>query len=280
MGDLVAAADYVLVGAGAGLSTAGGLNYQDPAFFKQIFPEMRDSGFQTVWEAVTHYWSEKLVNPLEFWGYWARHIQRIRYELPVTEVYQALFNLVKNKNYFVITTNVDGQFFKAGFDPTRLFHPQGDYGLFQCRRPCSDDLYDNREMVRKMLSNLDCRTWHIREADLPRCPRCGELMVRNLRIDDTFVEKPHMADQPRYVDFINGSVGGHLLMLELGVGFNTSGVIRWPFEEIALKHPSATLVRLNRDHPELPVKLAGKALSLDKDIADVITTNTQDRAKI
>jgi NAD-dependent SIR2 family protein deacetylase len=268
--NLISEAEYVLVGAGAGLSTAGGLNYHDPAFFARIFPEMRDSGFQTVWQAVTHYWSEKRTNPLEFWGYWARHIQRIRYDLPAASVYTGLLAMIKNKNYFVITTNVDGQFFKAGFEPASLFHPQGDYALFQCRRPCSDELYDNQSMVGKMLASIDRRSWLIRPADVPRCPRCGDYMVRNLRIDESFVEKPHMAAEPRYIDFINSSTAGRLLLLELGVGFNTPGVIRWPFEEFVQKHPSATLVRVNRDHPEYPAELANRVISLDNDIAEVL----------
>jgi NAD-dependent SIR2 family protein deacetylase len=190
--------------------------------------------------------------------------------MPAAAVYLDLFNLVKDKPYFIITTNVDGQFFKAGFNRDYLFHPQGDYALFQCRRPCSDRLYDNREMIQKMLANMDDAKFQIREDDIPRCPLCGDYLERNLRIDETFVEAPHLVMRPAYEEFVNRSVSGNLLVLELGVGFNTPGIIRWPFEEITLGHRQATLVRINRDHPEVPSELIGKSVSLDQDISQVL----------
>jgi NAD-dependent SIR2 family protein deacetylase len=196
-------ADYILIGAGAGLSASGGLSYNDPQVFARLFPELSGQGFNTIWEAVTHYWAVKDDNRLSFWAYWSLHIQKIRYAAPALEVYRDLFKLVKAKPYFVLTTNVDGQFEKAGFDPARRFSPQGDYALFQCRRPCSNDLYPNQERIQRMLANLDRKNFRIRAADIPRCPRCGDYLERNLRVDDTFVEAPHMAAQPAYHAFVN-----------------------------------------------------------------------------
>jgi len=268
--DLIAGAGYLVVGAGAGLSASGGMSYHDHAVFQRFFPELQGKGFSTVWEAVTQYWAVSDASRLSYWAYWALHIHKIRYQAPACPVYLDLFSLLKEKRYFIYTTNVDGQFAKAGFDSAHLFNPQGDYGLFQCRRPCTQELYSNREMIEKMLAGLDYTTFRIQPEDVPRCPRCGDYLERNLRIDDTFAEAQHMVAQKAWRDFVSLSMADSLVLLELGVGFNTPGVIRWPFEDIAAAHPRATLVRINRDEPEVPRELFDKAGGLKWDIAQTI----------
>jgi NAD-dependent SIR2 family protein deacetylase len=198
----LAEADNILIGAGAGLSAAAELNYQEPHLFRKWYPQYAGLGDQNIWDAIVHNWSSDDANRRQFWAFWATHIQWIRYEAGPGKLYLDLHRLVRDKSHFVITTNVDGQFSKAGFDPQRTFTPQGDYGKFQCARPCRNILYDNRGMVEQMLANLDDSKLFVREEDIPRCPYCGGYLERNLRRDDRFVEEPHMNKQSDYADAV------------------------------------------------------------------------------
>ena len=268
--ELLAEADSILIGAGAGLSAAAGLNYLDGELFKKWFPVLAKRGLQTIGEAITTYWRPDDENRRAFWAYWANHIQKIRYEADPGAVYLNLRQLVDGKKHFVITTNVDGQFVKAGFAPEIIFGPQGDYGYFQCEIPCQQVVYDNQGYLQQMLSHMDDERFLIREADLPRCPNCGANLERNLRIDHKFVEAPHLTKQKEYADFINNSVAGKLVLLELGVGFNTPAIIRWPFEKIARQHPNATLVRINLHDTQISKGTTQKNLCIPQDLAFVI----------
>lgn len=269
--ELIQEADYILIGAGAGLSASAGLNYHDAKLFKEWFPGLSQLGVKTIGEAISLYWEVDDLNRRSFWAYWANHIQKIRYDAPALQPYLELFDIVKDKNYFIITTNVDGQFIKEGFRTDKIFTPQGDYGLFQCDKPCTDQVFDNRVMIEKMISNMHKDDFLILEADIPRCPICGSYLAKNLRVDDTFVETPHMKKQRDYLDFVNLSATGKLVLLELGVGFNTPGIIRWPFEQITANFPSASLIRINMDHAKTPEKITAKCLVFDCDILETIT---------
>jgi NAD-dependent SIR2 family protein deacetylase len=268
---LIEEADYILIGAGAGLSAAAGLNYGDKELFTKWFPSLAEQGIETIGEACSIYWEVNDSNRREFWAYWSKHIRNIRYETPALKAYLDLFDKLKNKSHFIITTNVDGQFEKAGFDKEKIFAPQGDYGLFQCEKPCSDELFDNKTIIDKMTANINYETFSVREEDIPRCAKCGGFLVRNLRIDDIFVEAPHMTKQKDYIDFVNNSTDGRLVLLELGVGFNTPGIIRWPFERIAKDHPNAKLIRMNRYYAEVPKELEDKSISFNESIEVVIS---------
>jgi len=272
-GRALAESDHILIGAGAGLSAAAGLNYQDAQLFGAWYPQFAALGYRNIWDAITHHWSPDDANRLQFWAFWATHIQRIRYDAGPGKAYLDLHLLVREKSHFVITTNVDGQFKKAGFDPHRMFTPQGDYAKFQCARPCRNVLYDNLEMVQRMLANLDDSKLRVREEDVPRCPNCGDYLERNLRRDARFVEEPWMEKQGDFADFVNHSTGGRLVLLELGVGFNTPSVIRWPFERITAQHPQATLIRINLDDARVPGKIAAKSIGFQADIAQVMQEN-------
>jgi NAD-dependent SIR2 family protein deacetylase len=267
---LLSEADYILIGAGAGLSAAAGLNYQDPVLFQTWYPQFARLGMHTIWEGVTAHWSPDDRNRRRFWAFWAYHIQKIRYEAPPGQVYLDLLRLVAQKKHFVITTNVDGQFIKAGFDAEYLYTPQGDYGKFQCAGPCSQILYDNHAWVQQMLSFVDPRQQLVREEDIPRCPRCGDYLERNLRIDDRFVEEPYLAKQPDFTGFVSQSTDGKLVLLELGVGFNTPVIIRYPFEWITARHPYATLIRINLADAQVPPEIEAKALCFPDHVAQVL----------
>lgn len=268
---LIKEADYILVGAGAGLSAAGGLNYGDSKLFKEWFPKLSELGIETIGEAISLYWNVDNSNRRSLWAYWSNHINKIRYEAPALKPYLDLYEIIKDKNYFIITTNVDEQFVKSGFDKEKVFAPQGNYALFQCDKPCSDELFNNKEFIDKMISNMNNDTFEIREEDIPLCPKCGSYLSKNLRVDNTFVEAPHMEKQKDYINYINNSIDGKLVLLELGVGFNTPAIIRWPFEKITIKHPNALLVRMNMQYPDVPKEISQNSLSLNKDILKSIS---------
>lgn len=265
-----AAADFVLIGAGAGLSAAAGLRYQDPELFQRWYPQFVGLGPTNIWEGIVAHWAPHDLNRERFWAFWAHHIQTIRYDAPPGAVYRDLAQLVAGKEHFVLTTNVDGQFAKTGFPAENLFTPQGDYGKFQCLRPCNDVLHGNAALVQRMLTHLDREKMTVRAEDIPRCPNCGDFLERNLRRDSSFVEAPHLERQPAYMDFIGRSQTGRLLLLEFGVGFNTPGIIRWPFERLAARHPGATLVRVNVEDCGVPEEITSKALGFQEDAALVV----------
>ena len=266
----LAGADFILIGAGAGLSAAAGLNYQDPALFRKWYPEFAGLGLNTIWEAIVAYWAPDDMNRRRFWAFWAYHIQKIRYDAPPGTAYLNLARLLLGKPYFVITTNVDAQFAKAGFRPELMFTPQGDYGKLQCATPCNDVLHDNRDLVRKLIANMDHAQLLVSETDIPRCPACGGYLERNLRRDDHFVESSYRLGDLAYQEFVKHSVNGKLLILEVGVGFNTPGIIRWPFERLTFCSPQASLIRVNLGDASVPPEIAERSISFNENADWVI----------
>lgn len=205
----------------------------------------------------------------EFWSYWSRHIYWNRYDQPSSETYGNLLKLVKNKDYFVITTNVDHCFQLAGFDKERLFYTQGDYGLWQCSLPCHQKTYDNEETVRRMIAEQ--KAMRVPSELVPRCPVCGRPMSMNLRCDETFVEDEgwHAANT-RYEEFLKRHKGLRVLYLELGVGGNTPVIIKYPFWRFTRENPNAFYVCVNLEQSPLPIELAGRSLCLQGDISRVL----------
>ena len=243
---LIAEADYVLIGAGAGLSAAAGLEYSGEAFEREFRPWIERYGITDLYSSSFYpFPSEE-----ELWAYWARHIWFSRFRPGATEPYQKLLECVKEKDYFVITTNVDAQFEQAGFAKERIFATQGDYAYLQARSGNPKTLVYNEEWVKEALAAThDCR---IPARLVPHHPQTGELMSPNVRCDATFVEDAHWHTQAeRFQEFVEKAFERKLLLLEFGVGFNTPVIIRFPFEKIALTAPQATLVRFNRDYPQL-----------------------------
>jgi NAD-dependent SIR2 family protein deacetylase len=201
-------------------------------------------------------------------------------------VYADLLAMIRKtgKRWYVITTNADHQFVRAGFDEKKVLTPQGNYAYFQCgganprsmqtesnsflgAKPCTRDIWENRALLEKMVKNMDRVRLAVRTEDLPGCPRCGELAVMNLRGGEHFVEEPYMKKWPEYEAFVRSTAGERLVLIEMGVGFNTPGIIRYPFEHIARENPRAVLVRMNRDRPEVPADLGARGISLGGDLA-------------
>jgi len=241
--NLIRSADKIVVGAGSGLSTAAGLRHDGPQFEQEFADFIRAYGFTDLYSSSFY----PFPTTEQYWACWARHIQFIRYNPPAMPLYRQLLNSLATKDYFVITTNVDAQFKKAGCDLERLFEVQGDYGLLQCSKRCHDTLYDNERLVAQMVAQT--HDLQIPSHLVPVCPRCGESMAVHVRVDNYFVEDEqwHMAQQ-RYDDFVASTQGKQTVLLELGVGFNTPSIIRFPFEKMAQMFDNFTLVRINKDN--------------------------------
>lgn len=259
-------ADAIVIGAGAGLSDAAGIRYSGRRFTDNFQDFIKRYGMTDMYTAGFYPFQTQE----EKWAYWARHIHLNRYAAPVGAVYIKLLELVQNKPHFVITTNVDAQFYRAGFDKTHIWAVQGDYGKFQCAKGCHDQLYDNYNLVQTMLEQTsDCR---IPSKLVPKCPICGGEMEINIRKDMYFVQDAQWyAEAGRYETFLNRVQGQKVVFLELGVGYNTPTIIRLPFEQMTAVFPNATLVRVNLSYPEVPSKLKSKSICIQENIAEAVS---------
>ena len=274
-------ADAVVIGAGAGLSTAAGFTYSGQRFEKYFADFGEKYGFSDMYSGGFYNY-----NTLEeYWAYWSRYIYVNRYMDPPTDLYKQLFQLVENKDYFVLTTNVDHCFQKAGFDKNRIFYTQGDYGLLQCSKPCHHETYDNEEIVKKMVVSQGYRIEagkltvpegaQIRRTVptelVPRCPKCGRLMSMNLRADNTFVQDAGWeAAAKRYEKFMEDHRGQNVVFLELGVGYNTPGIIKYNFWQYAHNWRNAFYVCINKGEADIPGEIREKSVGINADIAEVL----------
>ena len=258
-------ADAVVIGAGAGLSTSAGFTYSGDRFEKYFSDFYARYGFSDMYSG--GFYPYKTLE--EFWAYWSRYIYINRYMDAPKPVYHTLLGLVQDKDYFVLTTNVDHCFQKAGFDKKRLFYTQGDYGLFQCSGPCCQETYDNETIVRQMYEQQS--DMRIPTALLPRCPHCGRPLTMNLRSDDSFVEDSgwHLAAE-RYENFLRTRQGQKLLFLELGVGYNTPGIIKYPFWQMTARNPQATYACINQGQAVCPHEIEKQSICIDGDIGEVL----------
>ena len=258
-------ADAVVIGAGSGLSTAAGFTYAGERFRRYFSDFAAKYGFRDMYSGGFYPFPTRE----EFWAYWSRYILINRYQDAPEPVYDDLLQLVRGKDYFVLTTNVDHCFQKAGFDKKRLFYTQGDYGLFQCSAPCGQETIDNEAAVREMVRRqADMR---VPTEMLPVCPHCGRPLTMNLRCDDTFVEDEgwHAAAE-RYAQFLRTRGGQRVLFLELGVGYNTPGIIKYPFWQMTAKNERAVYACVNRDEAVTMRGLEDRSILLDADIAEVL----------
>lgn len=259
-------ADAILIGAGAGLSTSAGLTYSGERFERYFSDFYRKYGISDMYSG-GFYPFETLE---EYWAWWGRHIFYNRYVDPPLPVYQELLALVKDKDYFVLTSNVDHQFQRSGFDKSRLFYTQGDYGLWQCSKTCRNKTYDNETEVRQMLAQQ--QDMKIPSELIPRCPVCGAPMTMNLRCDDTFVQdRGWYAAQSRYAVFLQRHKQGKVLYLELGVGNNTPGIIKYPFWRYTLENPDAAYACVNLGQANVPREIADRSVFLNMDIGQALT---------
>ena len=262
-------ADCIIIGAGAGASTAAGIQYGGKRFTDNFaeFIEKYGGHYMTDMYAAGFY---PYPSEEAKWGYWSKHALMNRFEPPALLLYKELYDIVKDKEYFVLTTNVDHQFYKAGFDENRIFATQGDYGKIQCQKACHPKTYDAEELFHKMdEARKDCL---IPSELVPKCPVCGGNMAMHLRCDNYFVEDEawHEAAD-RYADFLEQNKHKKVVLLELGVGFNTPIIIRFPFEKMVRENTSYSLIRLNMDEAVVPESFGKRAIGIGGDMAKAIT---------
>lgn len=279
----------VVIGAGAGLSTSAGFIYSGRRFQEYFSDFIEKYHFRNMYEGGFHPFDD----PKEHWAYWSRYIYINRYMNAPRPVYEKLFELVKDKDYFVLTTNVDHCFQKAGFERNRLFYTQGDYGLFQCSVPCHNRTYDNEDVIRRMVSAQGFRTasdgitilplpaaetygttdikMSVPAELVPECPVCGKPMTMNLRADATFVQD---AGWELHADYYNRFLQAHendsILFLELGVGYNTPGIIKYPFWQMTAENKKAAYICINKGEAAVPAEIEPRCVCVDADIYDVI----------
>jgi NAD-dependent SIR2 family protein deacetylase len=235
-------AEAIIIGAGSGLSAAAGLSYDNADAFNTLFPGYYDRyGLKTISEADFY----PFPTPEEQYAYWVKSIVAIRYDYPPGKPYLDLYRIVKDKNHVILTTNTDGQFIKSGFDTGKICFPQGDLSFFQCSRPCSDEIYPNEQTIKQILSHIGDTDFSIPTTDIPRCPHCGSPLVPNVRMNKIFVEKPWIEKYEMLNDFLDANRGKKMLFLELGVGFNTPGIIRNEFEFLFMMRKYAEMIRIN-----------------------------------
>ena len=260
-------ADAVVIGAGAGLSASAGLTYSGERF-ERYFSDFRAKyGIRDMYSGGFFPFD----SPEEHWAWWSRQIMVNRYERAPKPVYDALLNLVKERDYFVLTTNVDHQFQLAGFDKKRLFYTQGDYSLWQCSGPCHQETYENEETVRRMFAEQ--KDMRVPSALVPYCPRCGRPMTMNLRCDNTFVQdKGWYEAAGRYGDFLRRHTGTRVLLLELGVGGNTPVIIKYPFWKMAMQDKNITYACINQEEAYAPRELQKRSVCIAEDIGAVLSS--------
>lgn len=257
--------DAVVIGAGSGLSTAAGFIYTGERFETYFSDFARKYGFRDMYSG--GFYPFDMLE--EYWAYWSRYIYINRYQDAPKPVYEDLFKLVQDKDYFIITTNVDHCFQKAGFDKKRLFYTQGDYGLFQCSEPCCQETFDNEAVIREMVKRQE--NMKVPTELLPSCPHCGKSLTMNLRCDDTFVEDEgwHAAAE-RYENFLRTRAGQKILFLELGVGYNTPVIIKYPFWQMTAKNPNAIYACINQGQAVCPQEIKKQSICMDADIGQVL----------
>lgn len=257
--------DMILIGAGSGLSTAAGFTYDGKRFetyFKDFIKkyqltDMYSAGFYPY------------VSLEEYWAYWSRHIYYNRYVDALNNTYELLYQLMKDKDYFVLTTNVDHQFQKSGFDKQRLFYTQGDYGLWQCAKPCHQRTYDNESVVKNMITQQ--KHMKIPTSLIPRCPKCHEPMSMNLRCDQTFVQdEGWYAAQYRFEQFLKRCEDRYVVYLELGVGGNTPSIIKYPFWKLTSSNEKAIYVCINQNEIVCPKEIQQRSILIPADIHQVL----------
>lgn len=263
---LINNADFVIVGAGAGLSTAGGFEYSGKTFDK-YFKDFGDKyGIKDMYSGGFY----PFATPEEQWAFWSRYVYVNRYlSTQPNPIYASLFDLVRDKDYFVVTTNVDHQFQIAGFDKSRLYYMQGDFGLFQCSVPCHNKTYDNKELILQMVQQQ--KNMRIPTNLIPTCPVCGKPMTMNLRSDDNFVQDDGWyAHAKAYQDFVDKTKNKKLVLLEIGVGYNTPTIIKYPFERMTYFDKDANLIRINKDYAVCPDEIRDKTILFNEDLKDIL----------
>lgn len=254
------------------MSASAGLTYDGPRFETHFQDFIAKYHFRDMYSAGFYPYE----TPEEYWAYWSRHIYWNRYDQPAGEPYLLLLELVRQKDYFVVTTNVDHCFQLTDFDKKRLFYTQGDYGLWQCSQPCHQKTYDNEATVRRMIAEQ--KDLRVPSALVPHCPVCGKPMTMNLRSDNRFVQDEGWYQaRSRYEEFLRRRKGRRLLFLELGIGGNTPVIIKYPFWKMTAENPNAVYVCVNLNEACAPREIEARAVCVEADIGGVLKAVSERR---
>lgn len=263
---LLRQADKLVIGIGAGLSEAG----TDTLLFKLRYPHYHEIGFRSIDDLRQHFWFLQKKRPESYWGFWAQHLFNILHADPIARPYQDLLDIAKDKDYFIMTTNIDNQLERAGFSEDKILAIKGDCRYSRCAAHCSEDLYPNKSAIEAMLKNMPA-SYEVRSEDIPLCPRCGAMLIPNIRIDEQFVETQYLSKRAAYKDFISQAGDHNIVFLELGVDFNTPLAIRNPFEVLTCEMPNASLIRINDTFAKVPSVIKHKAVWIQDDISKVLS---------
>ena len=266
----LATSPRVLIGAGAGLSASAGIDYTDTHSFERLYRGMKRRGFRACYELIGRH----DLPATAFWGYWALHVHHVRFAPRVAPVYQALRELTRGKDVFVVTSNVEAMFVRHEFNSDHVWTPQGDFAHMHCtargRPSCAERVWRSEPIIQRLLQHLDPDTEEVDAAVVPRCPECGGTVFFNVREDATFIETPYLEQAERCVQWVTSALSSPLLILELGAGFNTPGVVRFPLERLGARHAESRFVRINRDHPDTPARLNHRAIGIRGDAGEVV----------
>ena len=252
-------AESVLLASGAGMSAAAGIDYGDKRWFADNFTPMLQYGVSTCAEIL----GGMGLPPLLQWGYLSHQLELVRFGEIDHPVYRLQVEALAERNHFIFTSNVDALYERHGFDPSRIYTPQGDYARMQCVRPCSEATWNTRNYLERIRERTDPATWQLQdESRLPRCPNCSGPMYMNVRAAHWFLETPYLPQRQRLIGWLDAAANRQLLTIEIGAGFNTPGVIRWPIEQITSQHADAKMIRVNPNNAEIPASLRERSLSL------------------
>lgn len=257
--------DYILIGAGAGLSTSAGFLYDGKRFEDNFKDYIKKYGFTDMYSAGFY----NFPTLEEYWAYFSLYVYINRFDIEENETYLNIYNIVKDKNYFVITTNVDGRFIDSKFEKDKIFAVQGDFALFQCSKPCRQETFYNEKYIREMIKYK--KEMKIPTELIPKCPYCGRNMSMNLRADDTFVQDKNWDEQKnRYEEFLKMSDNSKILFLELGVGFNTPSIIKYNFWRMTLNNKKSVYASINLGECYCASDIEERSICIDYDIAEVL----------
>ena len=272
--NLIDAADSVLIGAGAGLSVPAGINYHDTRLFAELFPGLVKKGYRMQYELITHHavnnrigWTHAVM-----WGYLAIHVNYVYYQIQKDPTYLQLYALVKDKDYFVMTTNVDGLFVQNGFSKDKIYTAQGSFSRIQCIKRCTEETWDVKPILDKILPHIDPANQEVTDLScIPSCPRCGGDMFMNVRGGNWFIDRPYKSQKTALSEWIDNTIDKRIVVLDIGTGFNTPGVVRRPAENVVRQHSKGSLIRINLDDAAVPQEIRSKSVSIRGDASEFIS---------
>lgn len=265
---LIAGAEYILIGAGAGLSADAGYDYTESVQFLKRYPYLRALGLHCRYLSIGFRWPKKSME----WAFYARQLEEDLFGPPPNPApYLQLRELTARADRWVFTSNADNLFPRLGFEPEQLWTVQGTFAHLQCLRPCCDEVWESKPFVERLLPKVDLKTGDLTDPDVvPLCPYCGGDMMLNVRGGDWFVEKPYEGQRTRFREWLKQAAVGRLVVIEIGAGFNTPSVIRWPCEAIVSRHRKAHLIRINPDHPETSYPMDGRCTRIAARAGEVL----------